>query len=98
MAIDTRADVDDDADTAATALTVAAPGVGVFLRRHPLRTDDLVVPGSAVAAGQVLGLLQIGPLLRPVLAPADAIVKNLLAPHGAPVGYGTPLATLSPTA
>ncbi|MCA0244123.1 MAG: acetyl-CoA carboxylase biotin carboxyl carrier protein subunit [Proteobacteria bacterium] len=77
-------------------LIVSAPSVGVFLHRHPLRADDLAAPGTAVAAGQVLGLLQIGPLLLPVAAPAAALLQDRLAPHGAAVGYGTPLAALQP--
>jgi len=75
-------------------LTVAAPSVGVFLHRHPLREDPLAAPGTAVLTGQALGLLQIGLLLLPVPAPADATVHELLAAHGAVVGFGTPLVAL----
>jgi acetyl-CoA carboxylase biotin carboxyl carrier protein len=83
-------------DTGASAepLTVTAPWLGVFLHRHPLRAEALAAPGAAVQAGQVLGLLQIGPLLLPVAAPADAFVIEPLAEHGAVVGYGTPLFAL----
>lgn len=75
-------------------LTVTAPSLGVFLHRHPLREDLLAAPGTAVRAGQPIGLLQIGPLLLPVPAPADATVHELLAAHGTAVGYGTPLVAL----
>ena len=83
-------------DTGAPAepLTVTAPSLGVFLHRHPLRAEALAAPGTAVQAGQVLGLLQIGSLLLPVPAPADAFVIEALAEHGAVVGYGTPLFAL----
>jgi len=74
--------------------TVNAPSVGVFLHRHPLREDTLAAPGSAVRAGQALGLLQVGLLLLPVLAPADATVLELLVAHGTVVGYGTQLFAL----
>lgn len=84
------------AGEAPDAVAVHAPSVGVFLRRHPLRGDDLAPPGAEVAAGQALGLLQIGPLLLPVQAPADAVVLELLVPHGTAVGYGTALATVWP--
>ena len=80
--------------TPTQTLTVRAPSVGVFLHRHPLRQEALAAPGTAVQAGQVLGLLQIGPLLLPVLAPSDATVHDVLTAHGTTVGYGTPLLAL----
>jgi acetyl-CoA carboxylase biotin carboxyl carrier protein len=83
-----------EAATPQHTLTVTAPSVGVFLHRHPLREDPLAVPGTAVRAGQALGLLQIGLLLLPVTSPADATVHELLAAHGAVVGFGTPLVAL----
>ncbi|NRF67704.1 acetyl-CoA carboxylase [Aquincola sp. S2] len=83
-----------DVPAAPDPLTVSAPSLGVFLHRHPLRAEALAAAGSAVQAGQVLGLLQIGPLLLPVAAPADACVIELLADDGAVVGYGTPLMVL----
>ncbi|MFO1273980.1 MAG: biotin/lipoyl-containing protein [Rubrivivax sp.] len=81
----------------APEVTVAAPSVGVLLHRHPLRADDLVAPGAPVAAGQVLALLQVGPLLLPVAAPANGHFGAWLAPHGTAVGWGTPLAAITPT-
>ena len=78
-------------------LTVTAPSLGVFLQRHPLRAETLAAPGAAVSAGQVLGLLQIGPLLLPVTAPADGCVIEPLVDHGTVVGYGTPLMVLQVT-
>jgi len=75
-------------------LTVVAASVGVFRHRHPMREDSLVEPEARVKAGQALGLLQIGPLLIPVRAPADATVHNLLVADGSVVGYGTPLVAL----
>lgn len=80
---------------ASAELTVPSPAVGLFLHRHPLRADDLAPPGTAVSAGQVLGLLQVGPLLRPVLAPAAGVVQQMLAEHGSAVGWGSPLVRLS---
>jgi acetyl-CoA carboxylase biotin carboxyl carrier protein len=85
---------DGDGDAPAETV-VTAPSLGVFLHRHPLRADDLAPAGSAVTADQVLGLLQTGPLLRPVRAPADGVLLEALVPHGATVGYGTPLFALS---
>lgn len=82
------------APDASQPVTVAASSVGVFLHRHPLREEALAPPGTPVQPGQALGLLQIGPLLLPVLAPAAGIVLELLAADGAVVGYATPLVAL----
>lgn len=79
---------------ASDLLTVTAPSLGVFLHRHPLRAEALAAPGTAVQAGQALGLLQIGSLLLRVAAPVDACLIEALAEHGAVVGYGTPLFAL----
>jgi acetyl-CoA carboxylase biotin carboxyl carrier protein len=75
-------------------VVVTAPCVGVFLHRHPLRTEPLAPAGAAVRAGQVVGLLQIGALLVPVNASHGAIVERALAAHGATVGFGEPLLEL----
>lgn len=73
---------------------VKAQFVGVFLHGHPLHDTALAAPGKAVIAGQAIGLLQIGALLLPVLAPQDAIVAGYAVTHGVTVGYGTPLVDL----
>ncbi len=82
------------AATPPDTLTVAAPSVGVFLHRHPLRQDCLAAPGTPVQAGQAVGLLQTGLVLLQVPAPADATMHELLVAHGTVVGYGMPLVTL----
>ena len=74
--------------------TVTARSVGVFLAAHPARSTPLVEPGTPVAQGEVVGLLQIAQLCVPVVAPVDGTVSQLLAVHGATVGYGTPLLEL----
>ena len=81
--------------TATAATAAMRRPLGVFLHRHPLRADDLAPACSAVTAGQVLGLLQTGPLLQPVRAPSDGVLLEALVPHAATVGYGTPLFALS---
>ena len=73
---------------------VASPGVGIFLRAHPVQVASLVEPNDPVAAGQPLGLLQVGPILLPVLSPRDGIVAAIVAPDHALVGYGDPLVAL----
>jgi acetyl-CoA carboxylase biotin carboxyl carrier protein len=73
---------------------VASPGVGVFLRAHPVQEAALVEPNDPVAAGQPLGLLQVGPILLPVLCPRDGVVASIIAPERSLVGYGDPLVAL----
>ncbi len=85
------------AETIDDECVVKSASVGVLLHRHPLRSDDLAAAGSAVEAGQVLALLQVGPLLLPVHAPAAGRLLAWQVAHGAAVGWGTPLATISTT-
>ena len=73
---------------------VASPGVGVFLRAHPVQEPALVEPNDPVEAGQPLGLLQVGPILLPVLCPRDGVVASIIAPDHSLVGYGDPLVVL----
>lgn len=70
---------------------VAASTVGLFLHRHPLHATMLAPEGAQVQAGQALGLLRIGPLLVPVIAPGDGIVGAMLVAHQTVVGFGTGL-------
>lgn len=85
---------DDAAAPAAATATATAPSVGAFLLGHPLQAAPLVRIGERVAAGQPVGLLQIGPLLLPVPAPRDGVVAALLVDQGRAVGYATPLVEL----
>ena len=75
----------------ATATAIRAPAIGHVLWRHKLHAAPLAPPGTRVRAGQIVALLQIGPLLRPVLAPADGIVGAPCIEAGTLAGYGTPL-------
>ena len=77
-------------------LSVTASCPGVFLLRHPLRDEPLAVPGQAVTAGTVLGLLRAGPLLVAVAAPVAGVLLAVEAAEGDLVGYGTPLFRLHP--
>jgi acetyl-CoA carboxylase biotin carboxyl carrier protein len=97
----------DDADAAIQAaeaeidgehgFEVRAPGAGILLHRHPMRDTPLAPCGVRIRAGQTVALLQIGALLVPVDALCDGIVTNLLADHGALVGFGTEIIELSAT-
>ena len=73
---------------------VAAPCPGVFRTAHPAQDGPLAQAGRHVAAGEAVGLVQVGPLLVHVLAPIRGVVGEVLAAEGAIVGYGTPLLRL----
>jgi acetyl-CoA carboxylase biotin carboxyl carrier protein len=75
---------------------IAATTVGIFLHRHPLHEAALAPERTSVRAGQALGLLRIGPLLVPVIAPRDGIVGATLVAHETAVGFGTGLVELHP--
>lgn len=70
---------------------VRAPGVGVFRLDHPTTGRPVAEPGQTVRKGETVGVLQVGPCLKAVLAPADGVLGAALAEDGAVVGYGTPL-------
>jgi acetyl-CoA carboxylase biotin carboxyl carrier protein len=76
--------------------TVRSPGIGRFLRAHPLHRDGLVKPDQPVKAGQPVGLLQAGTILSPVLAPRAGIVAEIIAVEGALLGWGDPILSLWP--
>ena len=73
---------------------VRAPGVGVFRIDHPTTGRPIAVPGQAVREGETVGVLQIGPCLKAVVAPADGVLGAALVEDGGVVGYGTPLYAL----
>ena len=78
------------------AVEVASPSLGVFLDRHSLAASPLVEIGDEVAAGDLLGCLQVGVLLTPVRTAHAGFVAERLAEPGTLVGYGTPLFRLHP--
>jgi acetyl-CoA carboxylase biotin carboxyl carrier protein len=73
---------------------IASPGVGHFLHAHPVHETPLVGQNEPVTTGQPLGLLQVGAILLPVVAPRDGIVASIVASDGSLVGYGDPLVAL----
>ncbi|MFC3321117.1 acetyl-CoA carboxylase biotin carboxyl carrier protein [Mesorhizobium cantuariense] len=70
---------------------VRAPGVGVFRLDHPTTGRSVAEPGQTVRKGETVGVLQVGPCLKAIVAPADGVLGAALAEDGAVVGYGTPL-------
>jgi acetyl-CoA carboxylase biotin carboxyl carrier protein len=82
--------------TAASADQITAAGVGIFLTCHPLHRTPLAAQGRFVRAGETVGLLRVGLLLRPVTAPGAGYLSAPLAEPGTLVGYGTVLFLLQP--
>ena len=78
------------------APVATAPAPGMWRDQVPGRSEPLARPGAAVRAGDLLGLVQAGPLLLPVRAPADGVLGDWLVAPGTAVGYGTALAALHP--
>ena len=88
-------EVDAEA-VAPETIAVAAPGVGTFLRAHPLHDRPLAAAGDRVGAGQPIAVLQVGALLLPVVAPTAGVVVDAAVEGGTLVGYGDRLFDLTP--
>lgn len=80
----------------AALVLVRTATAGVFRGTHPLRDAPFVTKGSVVRRGDVLGLLKIGLLYAPVLAPMDGTVVELVAVTGNVLGYGAAVLRLHP--
>ena len=80
LRLDAEADIQDH-----PALLAQSPGR--FLWTHPTENARPVWP-RRVDKGEVIGWLKIGPLLHPVLAAEDAILRRPHVEHGALAGYG----------
>ncbi|MGJ7558617.1 acetyl-CoA carboxylase biotin carboxyl carrier protein [Variovorax sp. RB3P1] len=88
--------MEEEEEDEAEPVTVKASSVGLFLRTHPVAAEPFARIGQRVDAGQLIGLLNIGPLLLPVSAPQAGIVDALHVESGIAVGYGAPLIDLHP--
>jgi acetyl-CoA carboxylase biotin carboxyl carrier protein len=78
------------------SIVAKADVAGHFLAAHPWRDKPFVAPGQPVEAGAIVGLVKIGLLYAPVIAPAAGTVDAVIAETGAMVGYGTPIARIRP--
>ena len=73
---------------------VAADTAGRFVTTHPSCATPFATVGASVRQGDVLGLLRIGVLLAPVIAPTDGTVAAIVAADGSLQDYGAPLLEL----
>jgi biotin carboxyl carrier protein len=86
---------EQSARTASGPAIVAATACGIFFLGHPAREATPSI-GARLEAGEVLGVIATGPLLRPVSAPAAGTLAGVLCEPGQRVDFGTPLLALAP--
>ena len=100
--------VDTGTRIAASATPAAATGpvtdsiiakadvAGHFLAAHPWQNKPFVAAGQHIEAGAIVGLVKIGLLYAPIVAPAAGTIDAVIAETGALVGYGTPIVRIRP--
>ncbi|NRB54451.1 MAG: hypothetical protein HRU39_00515 [Salinicola sp.] len=76
---------------------VASPGVGRVRFSHPLMEGALAGRGAAVEAGDVIALIQVGPLMLPVHAGLGGTITARLVDEGDAVDFDAPLLYLKPS-
>jgi len=81
----------DDGQDGGAGVIVAAELPGLFLVQHPQRATPIVPLGGAVRVGDIVGLVQIGPIYAPVIASSDGRLAKILAVPKTLVGFGSPL-------
>ncbi|ATN32816.1 hypothetical protein ACO34A_03235 [Rhizobium sp. ACO-34A] len=77
------------------SIEIPAPFIGIFRSTHPDNRQPAELP-RLVRNGEIIGYLQVEMLLRPVLAPQDGVLAELLVGDGALAGYGKPLFRFHP--
>lgn len=105
LVVDTRPRMAASASSATATAPAAdhfvmakADVAGHFHAAHPWQDEPFVAPGQRIEAGATLGLVKIGLLYAPVVAPTAGIVDAVVAETGAMVGYGTPIVRILPLA
>lgn len=73
---------------------ITAPAAGFFRSAHPLVGTELIALGKHVHAKEIIGFVQVGPALRPVMG-RQGTVRELLARDGEIVGFGTPICSVA---
>ncbi|MCX8997297.1 hypothetical protein NOF55_09285 [Rhizobiaceae bacterium BDR2-2] len=91
-----RAGVSQAAEPASRAAgSVKAPAAGRFRDVHPGAVDAAPPrKGQRLGRGAVVGFIEIGPVLLPVVAGEDAVAGDLHVRAGDLVGYGETILTM----
>jgi acetyl-CoA carboxylase biotin carboxyl carrier protein len=76
---------------------VCAPTVGTFYRAPQPGAAPFVAEGDEVRRGQQIGIVEAMKLMIPVESEHDGVVATIHVADAAPVEYGQPLLTLSPS-
>ncbi len=76
---------------------IGAPMPGTLLRRHPHSQQDFVAPGQQMVAGEVVALVQVGPLYVPVRSPTSGTIRSLTAEHLSAVEYDEEILIFAPS-
>jgi hypothetical protein len=85
-------DVVPDATPARSMETIKTPVAGIFSSTHPLtHRKNGKTSGSPVRAGQIVGYMQVGPVLRPVAAPRDGVLGRQLVGDDVLTGARQPI-------
>lgn len=71
--------------------TIQASHAGLFCSRHPLDDAPVTAAPRPVRKGDIVVYLQVGALLRPVVASQDGHIGPPLVAEGAVIGYCSPL-------
>ena len=66
---------------------ISARAAGIFLSRHPVERTIAVWP-RRVRQGEIIGWLKIGPLLEPIRAEEDALIRRPKLVDGTLAGFG----------
>jgi acetyl-CoA carboxylase biotin carboxyl carrier protein len=73
---------------------VRSPSVGLFWRAPSPGAPPFVDVGSAVQAGDTVGIVEVMKLMNHVIAPVAGVVSAILAENGAAVEYGETLVAI----
>ena len=84
-----------NAAISSTMEPVLAPSIGIFRFSRPGKTNHLK-EGAALKKGQELGVVEVGKDFKPVLSPADGLLKIISIEDGKPVEYGQPVFFVEP--
>lgn len=83
--VTTEAPIVPPISVAATVTRALSPEMGVFrLGGEGVRT------GNQVTRGTILGFVEIGPALLPILSPVAGTLSAVLAEDGSPIGFHAP--------
>jgi acetyl-CoA carboxylase biotin carboxyl carrier protein len=74
---------------------VVSPAVGVFYRVAERGEDTSVQDGTQVAAGEILGVVEVLGVPHPVKSTANGLVDHFLVEDGEAVEYGQPIVAIS---